>query len=81
MCFCSFVGDFGILEDRGQTFGQKKVIGVRKRYFRSKKGTVEGSEKGTVEGSEKGTFGQKKVLLEGSKKGTLCIEEHKESDI
>ena len=73
VCFCSFVGDFGILEDRGQTFGQKKVIGVRKRYF--------GSKKGTVEGSEKGTFGQKKVLLEGSKKGTLCLEEHKESEI
>ena len=53
VCFCSFVGDFGILEDRGQTFGQKKVIGVSKRYF--------GSKKGTVEGSEKGTFGQKKV--------------------
>ena len=66
---CVFVLLWGIsesLEDRGQTFGQKKVIGVRKRYFRSKKGTVEGSEKGTVE---------------GSKKGTLCLEEHKESDI
>ena len=60
MCFCSFVGDFGILEDRGQTFGQKKVIGVRKRYF--------GSKKGSARGVRKRYFGSKKGTARGVKK-------------
>ena len=45
--------------------------------------------KGSNFRSKKGNRGQKKVLsvkkryvlLEGSEKGTLCLEEHKESDI